>query len=102
MEKEIESLKTAATTVKGESSKWEKKCKVQASALRKEKQILEEKVAQLVEKKNALEQYIEDFCKEMYEKLSGKSFLGRMEFLMLFGFLQSLICELLPLNRALL
>ena len=34
----------------------------------------EEKVAHLVEKKNALEQYIDDLCSEMNEKLAGKSF----------------------------
>lgn len=35
---------------------------------------MEEKVTQLLENKNALEKYIDDFCSEMNVKLAGKSF----------------------------
>ena len=69
LEEEIKTLKAAAVAAKGEASEWEKKCKDQTSVFEQEKKTLGEKVAQLLEKKNALEQYIDDFCSEMNEKL---------------------------------
>jgi hypothetical protein len=43
------------------------------------KQTLEEKVAQLTDKKNALESHIEEFYTEFSEKLAGKFPFGRVE-----------------------
>jgi hypothetical protein len=55
MEEVIKTLKAATGVAKGEAFEWEKKCKDQVSAFEHEKKTLEEKVAQLLEKKNALE-----------------------------------------------
>ena len=37
-----------------------------------EKQVLEEKVTQLTDKKNILEKHVEEVCEELNEKLVGK------------------------------
>ena len=41
------------------------------NAYDQEKKTLNEKINQLIEKKNALEKYIEEFTEEMYTKLAG-------------------------------
>ena len=69
----MKNLKAVVVATKGKSSKWENKCKDQASTFDQEKKTLEEKVAHLLEKKNALEQYIDFLYLEMNEKLAGKS-----------------------------
>ena len=56
------------------------KCKEHARVFEQEKKTLEEKVARLLEKKNTLEQYIDDFYSKMNEKLTGKSS-DRMKFI---------------------
>nr|XP_045089398.1 sarcolemmal membrane-associated protein-like [Aegilops tauschii subsp. strangulata] len=70
LEEEIKTLKASTEVAKGEASEWEKKCKDQSSVFEQEKNSLEEKVTQLLGKKGALEQYIEDSSTEMNEKLA--------------------------------
>ena len=84
LEEENKTLKAAAevagheiSELKKQYAKWETKCTTQASAFEQEKKNLHEKVIQLLKKKAALEQYIEDFSEEMNAKLAGRTF-GRV------------------------
>ena len=70
-EAENTSLKKEVLELKKQQTEWESKLKAQAEAYEKEKKTLNEKVAQLIEKKNTLERYIEEFTEEMYTKLAG-------------------------------
>nr|XP_040258393.1 GRIP domain-containing protein C119.12-like [Aegilops tauschii subsp. strangulata] len=79
LEEEIKDVKAAVAAAKGESSEWEKKCKDQADTFAQEKQTLEEKVAPLTEKKNSLEQYIEDFRTEQKHCYNIELELERLE-----------------------
>ena len=56
LEEGMKALKAdAAAATKGGSFEWEKKCKDQASTSEQEKRTLDEKVAQILNNKNALE-----------------------------------------------
>ena len=78
LEGENKTLKAAITEAKKEvaelkkqKDEWDGKLKTQANAYEQEKKTLSEKIAQLTQKKDSLEKYIEDFTEEMYTKLAG-------------------------------
>ena len=54
-----------------QQTEWDSKVKAQAEVYEQEKKTLNEKITQLIEKKNVLERYIEEFTEEMYTKLAG-------------------------------
>ena len=66
----IEAKKEVAE-LKKQKAEFDGKLKAQADAHEQEKKTLSEKINQLIEKKNALEKYIEEFTEEMYTKLAG-------------------------------
>jgi hypothetical protein len=57
--------------LKKQQTEWDSKLKVHAEVYEQEKKTLTEKITQLIEKKYALERYIEEFTEEMYTKLAG-------------------------------
>ena len=65
LEAENTSLKKEVLELKKQQTEWGGKLKAQAEAYEQKKKTLNEKVAQLIEKKNALERYIEEFTEEM-------------------------------------
>ena len=70
-EAENTSLKKEVLELKKQQTEWDGKFKAQAEVYELEKKALNEKVAQLIEKRNALERNIEEFMEEMYNKLAG-------------------------------
>ena len=58
LEAENVSLKKEVLELKKQQTEWESKLKAQAEVFEKEKETLNEKITQLIEKKNALEKYM--------------------------------------------
>lgn len=76
-------MKVAVETMKGEISElkssyaeWESKFKNQADAFTKDKKQISDHVAELLKKKAALEQFIEDEIEEMNQQLADIVFIS--------------------------